>query len=75
MAGSTQVGRQGSTGSFANTIAPKSAEQAMLIAQDAMIDAINGIAAAVAASSDYATLKAGIAAAVPAALAKVALIR
>lgn len=55
--GSTQVGRQGSTGTFTNTIAAKSAEQGMLIQQDALITAMTALLAAIAGASDLATLQ------------------
>jgi hypothetical protein len=61
MPGSTSVGRQGSTGSFANTIAPKSGEQAMLMKQDQIIDLLKALTAkldadAGVADTDYAAL-------------------
>ncbi len=57
--GSTAVGRQGSTGTYQNTIAPKSAEQAMLKKMDEMIDAIKALTAkldadATVTDTDYA---------------------
>lgn len=73
MSGSTTVGRQGSTGTFQNTIAPKSAEQAMLIGQDAMVDAFNALLAAIAGATDIASLQTAAAAIV--APTKVSLVR
>ena len=57
-------GRQGQTGTFTNTIKPKSAEQAMLVQMDAMVANWNGLLTAVAAATDVPSLQAGIAAAV-----------
>lgn len=54
--------RQGASLKKTNTIKPKSAEQGMLINQDALIDTLNAIKAAVAASTDIASLKTGVAA-------------
>jgi hypothetical protein len=59
--GSTQVGRQGSTGTYQNTIAPKSAEQAMLKKMDELIDALATLTAKLDADTgitdtDYAAL-------------------
>ena len=71
--GSIKVGREGSTGNYTNTIAPKSAEQAMLIKQDEMIDRINAIVAALAVAADTAAINA--AASALTALTKVALTR
>lgn len=62
MAGSTKVGRAGSTGTFTNTIAPKSAEQAMLLKLDELIDTLKAVAAqldtegGLAGSSTYTNL-------------------
>jgi len=50
--GSTKVGRQGSTGTFTNTIAPKSAEQAMLLKMDEIIAKLALIQAAIEAATD-----------------------
>ena len=65
-------GRRGSTGTFADTVPEKSAEQAMLIKQDAIIDQINAIVAALAAATDVAHINAAMAAL--AALTKVKLV-
>lgn len=73
MAGSTTVGRQGKTGTYANTVAPKSAEQAMLVKQDEMIDRINALVAALAIAADITEVNA--AAAALTALEKVKLVR
>jgi len=54
--------RQGKNLRKTNTIKPKSAEQGMLLKQDALIDALNAIKAATAAATDLITLQAGIAA-------------
>lgn len=43
--GSTKAGRLGSTGTFQNTVAPKSAEQAMLIQLDSLVTAIQALTA------------------------------
>lgn len=56
--GSTSVGRQGSTGTHTNTIAPKSAEQAMLLKQDEIVDRINALVAALATAADTAAINA-----------------
>lgn len=71
--GSTQVGRLGSTGTFTNTVAPKSAEQAMLMKQDEIINRVNALTAALAAAADVPAINAA-AAALPA-LVKVMLTR
>jgi hypothetical protein len=75
MSGSTSVGRQGTTGTFQNTIAPKSAEQAMLVKQDEMIAKLNAILAAIAASSDGDTLQTALAAIGTTAIEAVKLVR
>jgi len=62
MSGSTSVGRQGSTGTFANTIAPKSAEQAMLMKMDEIIDRVNALRAALETAADTAAINAAAAA-------------
>lgn len=54
--------RQGSKLRKTNTIKPKSAEQGMLINQDAIIDALNAIKAAVANATDIPSLQTGVAA-------------
>ena len=54
--------RQGKNLRKTNTIKPKSAEQGMLLKQDALIDALNAIKTATAAATDLITLQAGIAA-------------
>jgi hypothetical protein len=59
---SPAFGRRGSTGTFTDTIAEKSAEQAMLINQDALIDAMNALLAAIANATDLASLQTGAAA-------------
>lgn len=71
--GSTQAGRQGSTGTFQNTISPKSAEQAMLMKMDEVVDRVNALTAALAAAADVAAVNAA-AAALPA-LTKIKLVR
>ncbi len=73
MSGSINVGRQGSTGTFTNTIAPKSAEQAMLMKMDEMIAAINALRAALASAADTAAINA--AATALSDLTKVSLVR
>jgi hypothetical protein len=73
MAGSDKVGRQGSTGVFTNTIAPKSAEQAMLMKMDEMIDRLNALRAALETAADTAAIN--TAAAALADLEKVKLVR
>lgn len=84
MAGSTSVGRQGSTGTFTNTIAPKSAEQAMLLKMDDIVDSVNAMAtqlnslvASLAGAADVAAINAAAAAltALATNLEKVALVR
>lgn len=75
MAGSTTVGRLGSTGTFQNTIAPKSAEQAILLKQDEIITKLNAILAAIVASSDGNTLQTALAAIDTTALIAVKLVR
>lgn len=71
--GSTSAGRQGSTGTFQDTIERKSAQQAMLMKQDEMIDRINALVAALAVAADAAAINSA-AAALPA-LIKVKLVR
>lgn len=65
-------GRRGATGTFANTIAPKGAEQAMLIKQDEIIDQVNAALAAIAGAADFAAAQAAISALV--AISKVKLV-
>lgn len=48
----TDKGRMGTTGTFTNTVPPKSAEQAILVKQDEIIDRLNAILAAIAGSTD-----------------------
>lgn len=57
---STVIGRMGDTGTYTNTISPKSAEQAMLVKQDEVIAKLNLILAAIAAAVDGNTLEAGL---------------
>lgn len=54
--------RQGRNLRKSNTIKPKSAEQGMLQNQDAILDYLNAIAAAIASSSDGDTLQSALAA-------------
>lgn len=54
--------RQGRSLRKTNTIKPKSAEQGMLINQDALIDYLNAIKDAIDSSSDGDTLQAALAA-------------
>ena len=65
-------GRRGATGTFTDTVPEKSAEQAILIKQDAMVDQINAIVAALAAATDITHINAAMAALVP--LTKVILV-
>ena len=71
--GSDKVGRTGSTGTYANTVSPKSAEQAMLLKQDEIITRINALVAALAVAADAGEIN--TAAAAFAALEKVKLVR
>lgn len=54
--------RHGASLKKTNTIRPKSAEQGMLLNQDAILDYLNAIAAAIASSSDGDTLQTALAA-------------
>jgi len=55
-------GRRGSTGTFADTVPEKSAEQAMLLKQDEIIDRINAVVAALAIAADVPAINAAAAA-------------
>ena len=55
-------GRRGATGTFTDTIAAKSAEQAMLIKQDEIIDRVNAVVAALAVAVDITAVNAAMAA-------------
>lgn len=70
---SPDFGRRGSTGNFTDTVPAKSAEQAALIKQDEMIDKLNQILAAIAASTTGNDLQSGLAAIGTTALSKVKL--
>ena len=69
---SQDFGRRGATGTFADTVPAKSAEQAMLIKQDEIIDRINAVVAALAIAADVPAINA--AAAALAAIVKVKLV-
>lgn len=52
--------RQGKSLRKTNTIKPKSAEQGMLINQDSILDYLNAVAAAIAASTSGTDLQSGL---------------
>lgn len=57
-----EKGRRGATGTFTDTVAAKSAMQAILIKQDETIDRINAVVAALAIAADAAAINAAAAA-------------
>lgn len=71
--GSEKVGRQGSTGTFQNTISPKSAEQAMLLKMDELVVAIKALTAKL--DADAGVTDTDYAASISAALEKIKLVR
>lgn len=71
--GSTKVGREGSTGTFQNTVSPKSAEQAMLMKMDELVDAVKALTAKLDADAGVADTN--YAALISAALEKIKLVR